>query len=276
MVFQSINNQYDRHLVSHNDKIINILRNPLHLSKEDLPQWMFIDSKLSVRDEKHYINMYALMIEYDDGYSIDEFRARFADFRYYLYTSTGHTDEHNKFRVIFPLLKPIAYSELRRKIVRNTLVAYFGDIDPTCFSNFQKLPNDINHNYKYYANKGIKYWSPDECKKQYNDELEQQAQIDAIRLSEKLIRVDKTKKFNKDAYYEAVLNTAREAINKIPNYQSGDRYRLLCSQTGKLLAATYPNGEYIFDDADVEHLILGHTDDSAVRKMVYKFSTNRI
>lgn len=47
-----------------------------------------------VRKSKYFI------LDYDNGYTIDEFCKEYQDYFYILYTSFSHTSEHNKFRVI--------------------------------------------------------------------------------------------------------------------------------------------------------------------------------
>ena len=48
------------------------------------------------------------LVDYDDGTTIAEAQERFSTFEFLLYTSFNHTPEHHRFRLLFPLEKPIA------------------------------------------------------------------------------------------------------------------------------------------------------------------------
>jgi len=49
-----------------------------------------------------YIGMYGVAVDVDSGLSIEIARRRFSHLIYIIYTSTNHTKEKNKFRILFP------------------------------------------------------------------------------------------------------------------------------------------------------------------------------
>ena len=48
-----------------------------------------------------------LTLDYDDGYTIEDFQKQFKDYEFYLYTSSSHSEEKHKYRVILPLEEPL-------------------------------------------------------------------------------------------------------------------------------------------------------------------------
>lgn len=61
-----------------------------------------------VRADKNVERVTLGVVDYDDGTTIQQAQARFKPFEYLLYTSFRHTPAHRRFRLVFPLEKPIA------------------------------------------------------------------------------------------------------------------------------------------------------------------------
>lgn len=84
--------------------IIDWIEHPAVLdNKEDNQLWSFgecIDplkghQKSNIKSKSKFF-----MVDYDNGYTIEQFEKDYKDYFYMLYTSFSHTKEHNKFRVI--------------------------------------------------------------------------------------------------------------------------------------------------------------------------------
>ena len=63
------------------------------------------------RANKNVENVTLAVVDYDDGTTIQHAQKRFEPFECLLYTSFSHTPEHHRFRVVFPLEKPIPAME---------------------------------------------------------------------------------------------------------------------------------------------------------------------
>lgn len=57
------------------------------------------------KDSFRYID--CIILDIDNGITIEEFNEQYKEYEYLLYTTWSHTKEHNKFRVILPLSKTI-------------------------------------------------------------------------------------------------------------------------------------------------------------------------
>lgn len=72
-------------------------------TKEENMLWCFgecVDPERGHQKDNIVNKSKFFMVDYDNGYSIDEFCKEYKDYFYILYTSFSHTTEHNKFRVI--------------------------------------------------------------------------------------------------------------------------------------------------------------------------------
>lgn len=88
-------------------------------------------------------SIYALQLDYDNGFSIRQFCENYAKYRFTLYTSYSYGfKEGDRFRVIMPLKTPIPCYLLNNKRVRNNLQWHFPHVDESCFvrGHFQILP----------------------------------------------------------------------------------------------------------------------------------------
>ena len=131
------------------DVFIRRIKHPLEGSKDTRSLIRFG----LVRDSRHPIVSKSLIswttylvLDYDDGVKIDEFKKKFKDVSYLLYTSYSHSIRKNKFKVIIKPSCMIHSSWLESKDYVDYLVDKFsvgnGIPDVTCFNNvqFQLLP----------------------------------------------------------------------------------------------------------------------------------------
>lgn len=252
--------------------------------KDKIPQIQFFqlaEGSLPKRDSTQYTLVSALILDYDSGKSIQSFIEEYSSFKFYLYTTHSHSSKCTKFRVIMPLETPIPYSLIHDRLVKKTLVEYFNGCDASGFSNFHKIPA-INPKadtpYVYHINDGTPINIKKETRQIYlnvklDDELEQR-----MNKPTEFIGSSDSREMTYDqkmAYKERVDASMQSKLDAIPQSKCGSRYNSLCSVTGSLLGARYPDGEMIYDDQDVMSLITSHTNDQAIRKMVNGLTRRR-
>ena len=62
------------------------------------------------------ISQEALILDYDDGTTIQEFREEWGDYEWVAYTTFSHSDKLTKFRVILPLKNTISNKEIKDRV----------------------------------------------------------------------------------------------------------------------------------------------------------------
>lgn len=277
-----INSQYDAFLKPREVSLLAMCKNPSKKKKEDLEQWMFmdlIDPMVIRRNLLNYNNCHALIIEYDNKIgkyvSIESFCVKYKHLTWILHTSSSHTKALHKFRVILPLDIPTAYSTWHSHPVKAEMQVFFEGIDPSSVSNFQKIPAlPANHDdYQCVVNQGVKFsysMIEDNVKARINAENAlsiERAKLRALR--------PKDMAFNYEAYKAKVIENKEREFGGCGVSETGDRYTTLCKYCGSLLSATYPDGEYIFDDSEVMMIITSEYRDSRVTKMVRDLTRKR-
>lgn len=282
---QMIENRYAKNLVSgclDFSVLENILKNPLSKKKEDCPLWFFcslIDGNNHKRtlDNMGFID--ALILDFDDDLSIRDFKDRFSKYFYYLYTTTNHSKDLDKFRVIMPLKNSVRYFDIREKFMLESLCNFFEGVDVSSFRNFHNLPNLPKDPSDYYYHKN-------------NSEIF--FDVDILREDAKKLRrkhelataANNTKNISKN-YSEEMTEGAREKykikaedafseqIRDIPSYKTGNRYNQLLSFVGKMINAKYPDGEFIFEQHEIESIVFQNCCDKNVKKMIEVFYSKR-
>lgn len=105
----------------------------------------------------------AIQIDYDSGYTIDEFIGKYSDkFMFALYTSYNYGfKEHDRFRVIIPLRNPLPQSEMGFTYAE-VMEEEFPDCDTSAFAraHFQCVPciRAPGAPYRYHFNRIPKYY----------------------------------------------------------------------------------------------------------------------
>ena len=128
--------------------------------KEHVPVWNFASTALPqgsyerVALNQSFESTEYLVLDYDGGYSIEEFLSRYAGFKFFLHTSFSHTKEQNRFRVIMPLDGSVTKAELLA-LKKSPL---FPGIDPKSFeiSRFFLYPC-MRPDYFFKVNEGLLY-----------------------------------------------------------------------------------------------------------------------
>ncbi len=143
MIAQVIKNQYDKNLVEYNLSLKQVLETPLRMSKDDLPQWQFIkllEGANRHRRQDNYATRHALILDIDKNWNIADFERTYSNLTYAIHTTSNHTMNANRFRVILPLDAEYPNMLFRHKPVHEALAHYFPGFDPSSLVNFHKLP----------------------------------------------------------------------------------------------------------------------------------------
>lgn len=257
-------------------------RNPSTKSKENLEQWMFIDlidPMIIRRNLTNYNNCFAIIIEFDnkDGayVSIDDFKAKYAHLSWILHTTSSHTATQHKYRVILPLDEPTPYRVWHNYQVRAEMQVYFPGIDPSSFSNFQKIPAYPANkaDYQYIVNHG----------KKFGYAMIRDAVIERVRIAKEAEAEREAKRksamqyesINYEAYKAKVDESMDSMIASLPRSSNGNRYTSFCSAIGSMLSAKYPDGNWIYDVDEVKTAISSVYWDDAINKAWKNFSNRR-
>ena len=99
------------------DDFLEVIRNPQfddNYPKEQLPALVLADFK-DIHNGRNMDNCLDvdpnwLGLDFDDNIKIDNIRARLRKYRYILYTTSSHTEEHHKFRVFLWCKNPMGLS----------------------------------------------------------------------------------------------------------------------------------------------------------------------
>lgn len=279
MICQSITNNYDNVLVEYNVDISEMIKSPVDLPKDEVPLWLFISLKQDTdrkRNQLNYNTIHALIIEFDDGTSIEQFKSKYAKYKYALHTTSSHTKEHNKFRVILPLDQPYDYQLFKQKSVKTAMLDHFAGIDPSCFSNFQKIPvlPKIASEYQYHFNKGEIKFGYDCIESEVNRLIMIEKSNQAIKETMASIN-QKNMTPNLEAYKQKAFESIEDLARQVPSRATGNRYNMLVDLTARASNAQYPDGSYIFDDCEVELIVKRAYWDKAIAKLVDSFLKKR-
>lgn len=265
------------------DDIEELVSNPVLLfppnfrSKDEMKasQYLFywgdMINRSNPRVAGNWGERYAIVLDYDDSVTIDEFISKYDGlFQWYLYTSISHTEEHHKFRVIIPTLTAFTMNKILGKII----VADFPGVDETtCSPRGFYAPHRKDTKYRFHISYGDLY---DISKYDRDIKIVEDA-ILAEEQSRQMIQATKMstigeRKGSFSAYKKKAEENLLDQLNSIPRYQSGNRYSRLTSMTGSLINAKFPEtGERLFNDYEILGMILGHTNDPAIRSMVNSF-----
>jgi len=130
---QNMMNRFTKITIMMDRNIESMIENPaIGIEKDDLMIFNGWINETGIRDSKNLTSLSTLVLDYDCGFSIAEFMMRYYKFRFYLYTSSSHTPQKNKFRVIIPLEREIPINEYTIEM-RLALEKYFKECDKTAF-----------------------------------------------------------------------------------------------------------------------------------------------
>lgn len=274
----TIKSQFDNRLVDEDINLVHLLSNPCTLPKDQLPQWLFASRKEGCfrRCNESIADVHCLVVEYDKGITIAEWEQKFSHYAYALHTTSSHTPALNKFRCILPMAMPIPFELLKSRESKMVLKELFGNIDPSCVVNFQKIPAlPVNpSDYYFHVNSGRKFNYVDEVapgisRITMNEEIEKQFQYSQ---RQKYIQREGN---NLEAYKAKVDESTSALISSLPRGENGTRYSEFLSAMGKILGAKYPNGDEIYSTAEVQMMLKSVYWDSGLEKAFRSFSRRR-
>ena len=78
---------------------------------------------------------YGLVLDYDDNLTLTEALELFDGFEAAIYTTYSHSDKQDKFRVVIPFTKPVAFNDMMKK--REAMIAAFPGCDKASFTPSQ-------------------------------------------------------------------------------------------------------------------------------------------
>lgn len=278
MKAQIIKNRFSNDLFCGDVDILKMIQNPLSKSKEECPLWMFcslFEGSDKKRNQENYDEINSLLLDFDDNVTIKEFQQKYSEFNYYLYTTTSHSKEQDKFRVIVPLKSPIKYSEVRRSEVLEALLGFFAGIDVSSFRNFHNLPNKPLNPSDYYSfyNNSSEFFDVDILK----DDIKKIARKNELERKKNATRglgknySSEMSDTARESYKRVVESKFEQEILDIPSYKTGKRYNDLCEFVGKMMIAKYPDHEYIFEKHEIENLVFLNCKDKNIKNMINNF-----
>lgn len=230
------------------------------IPKANLPQFVpCTPSGLGGNGHAAWGDMYALVLDYDDGkMTTDAFKRKFGHLYYYLYTTSSHTPEHHRFKVLVWLLMPIPYREVHAD--KHVILDYFGVDDSSSLSNRHKPPNWTEH-YFCDHNMGKQWYSLDMIH-QHRSKVPNKRRSFGFGLTPTELFSGMPKTINKpDLFKLACTKQLLEMRSTIPQHSTGGRRRGPCYHLVSLAADTIINGQYAYTDREIAELMLSHIND---------------
>lgn len=159
-------------------------------------------------------SIYALQLDYDNGFSIREFCETYWKYRFTLYTSYSYGyKDGDRFRVIMPLASPMPCYLLNNKRVRSNLMWHFPNVDESCIvrGHWQILPcvRAKGAPYLFTQNKVGLLWGGDDYWNDYARWVKEDEEEFARRREE-------AKANPKEVNVEELLQKMREELEQIP------------------------------------------------------------
>ncbi len=159
-------------------------------------------------------SIYALQLDYDNGFSVRQFCEHYSKYRFTLYTSYSYGFKPNdRFRVVLPLATPMPCYLLNNKRVRNNLLWHFPNVDESCTvrGHWQILPcvRAKGAPYLFTQNKAGQPWGGDDFWAEYarwvkEDEEEFERRREEAKANPKEVNV------------EELLQKMQEELDQIP------------------------------------------------------------
>ena len=262
-------NRYATECTAVDDDVLwHSMGNPHSMPKDQLPQFLLATpSGADGKGHDAIDEVYALTLEYDGTLPIERFVSCYKHLRFLLFTTSSHTPERHKYRVIIWMERPVKQCVLVAN--RHILLDYFPEHDPMSVSVWQSFPNRLNSDYQWRVNPGMDYdW----------DMVVERAEIKGL-----IERAPGTKatvqlKLNclgtplgtsrPDLYKQILDKEFVSSLSAIPQYQTGGRrYAKFFSLICRLRDATV-GYDMAYSSDTIRQLILAHTNDAKRQKML--------
>ena len=243
------------------------VQHPYALQKEHLPQFLLATpSGVNGKGHSAIGDVYAITLDYDNTVTIEEFQRKYKHLLFLWFTTSSHTPEHHKFRVIVWLEAPVSLAVLTAN--RAILLDYFPGHDPASVSTWQSFPNKLNEHYAWGMNPGSNYnW--------------EQTVADAERKGIHLRPAHYKKSTERLNCLGQPLGTSRPDLYKmhldkeiiadltaIPQHKTGGKRHLPFLRLILKLRDLKVGHDYAYTTDQIRSVILAHTNDEKRHKML--------
>ena len=240
-----VENQHSTLIHKGDVSLAKLLREPLHMPKEQVPQWIFgslVEGHIT-RCNAAVGMIHALILDFDHQIKVHDFCIKSKSFQWALHTTSRHTQAEHHFRVIIPLLVPVEAAWLREPSTKAALLEVWPDLDPSSVVNWHKLPvlPADPADYYFHVQKGMLFDMHDIAARAYVLKQEAEArqqkmqrQLEAEREARRTIPPEQEQAM-RDGLWKWYLETHVEGwLNSIAWGCDGQgRYDALLHQIGK-------------------------------------------
>lgn len=159
-------------------------------------------------------SIFALQLDYDNGFSIRQFCENYSKYRFTLYTSYSYGFKPgDRYRVILPLATPMPCYLLNNKRVRSNLLWHFPHVDESCVvrGHFQILPciRAKVAPYVFAQNRDGELWGGDDVWEEYDSWVKEDE-------AEFARRREEAKAHPKEVNVEELTEKMIDELNMIP------------------------------------------------------------
>lgn len=198
--------------------LLHFLQNPSTSPKDKLPLWRFCTLKKDAplrANQDNYDTIHMLILEIDKGYTIQAIESKASEFAYAIHTTSSHTPEVHRFRLMLPLDMDYPDSFWRENNIKRALIQKFAKFDNSTFSNYQKIPALPANPADYYYNihKGRRFGYEDIKQIVEGLELDEHINQQFANSKNPLKLLDLTKQNSPDAYIDQHVIQKLDSIN---------------------------------------------------------------
>lgn len=250
--------------------LLHFLKNPSNKPKPELPLWRFITLKEGMpceANQEYYDKIHMLILEFDKGTTIQEIESLVSEYSYAIHTTSNHTKEAHRFRLMLPL--DISYPECFWRIssVKKAMIAKFKYLDKSSFVNYQCIPalptNPSDYYYKINNGRKFGYDEIEELVKRIELDEEIERQFEASTNPPRIYMPDEGE-FNLEGYIEKRVIGRLDGVNW---NSAGERSLSMISFCGTWKTASRKFG---FDIREVLHVVLEYRMPEEFKKIARK------
>lgn len=273
----TIKDKWDTKVLEEDVSLHTLLSSPIIGPKDKLPLWRFCTQIEGAkgRTNDQLESIHCLMVEYDSGaIRLEQFIEKYSEYAFALYTSPSHSESKHKFRCILPLDQSYEFALWTSREVKIAMQEVFPNIDPTCFTNWQRIPGcESIENYRYFFNSGKKFGFH-VISQRVKDIIEEDRMN---REMDKAMRLNRgfSKEINKEAYKAKVDDSMIDLVRGLPRHANGSRYHEFCRAMGKMLKCQYPDGEFIYEEYEIRQMLRSVHWDAGLEKALKSFARHR-
>jgi len=252
------------------DYFFQILPQPNTIDKNNCPVYMFAHASAEQHDISTITDIYAIMLDYEDGTTPEQFVRQYPDLQYYWYTSRSHTPESPRFRVVLPLMEPIDYQQIHNPQAKAALQDYFPGNDGTSYTNLQCVPNRGDY-YSWGYNIG-EYYSLSRLRKQ----IAESPALSSLPNKRTYVQEAGEYKHVDDwmSYATAVRKAHLERLALLPRSSGHSSYGDYCSLVGTMLRV-HANGMWIWQVQEIMDIVYSRRPEKNIAKMIQEFASRR-